>query len=79
VTDLSTNVVGCLVEVLRIRYHATFTAAWECKLHWVVLSTLIIFSAVVLVIVAVDRRRFICKRRASQPRSNIRKVRQCPK
>ncbi|KAK7099155.1 uncharacterized protein [Littorina saxatilis] len=62
VCDLLSNALFLPTDVVEIRFHATFYAAWACKLSRSVRGLLTFFSAAMLVAVALDRQRTICSR-----------------
>ncbi|XP_076437764.1 uncharacterized protein LOC143276958 isoform X2 [Babylonia areolata] len=47
-------------EILDLRFPLTYSARWLCRLHRLISVSLTLFSAMILVAVALDRRRKIC-------------------
>ncbi|XP_076448432.1 uncharacterized protein LOC143285104 [Babylonia areolata] len=58
--DLMTNVWALVTEVMDVRFHYTFHAAWFCKLSKTLMGMLVLFSGLVLVGVAVERHKVVC-------------------
>ncbi|XP_070208870.1 uncharacterized protein [Littorina saxatilis] len=61
VVDLLTNVLSLPADIFEIRFHNTFESIWACKLSRTVKSFLSFMSACILVAVAIDRFRKMCK------------------
>ncbi|XP_070203771.1 orexin receptor type 2-like [Littorina saxatilis] len=60
VCDFLTNVLAIPLQIVEIRFNVTFYATWGCKVIRSGSTALILFTAVILVAVAVDRQKVIC-------------------
>ncbi|XP_076462623.1 uncharacterized protein LOC143294980 [Babylonia areolata] len=68
VCDLMTNVLSLPADIVEVRFHNTFDQRWLCKAFRTGKSFLSFLSASLLVAVALDRHRTICRPRATPPR-----------
>ena len=61
VCDLATNCFSLPIEVLNIRLQYTFSSDWGCKVAWTFICFLVLLTSFLLLTVAVDRQRVICR------------------
>ena len=59
--DLATNCFSLPMQVLEIRFQYTFWSDWSCKMAWTLVGFLVLLTFFLLLAVAVDRQRVICR------------------
>ncbi|KAK7091698.1 hypothetical protein V1264_009351 [Littorina saxatilis] len=69
VSDFLTNVLAIPLQIVEIRFNATFYVTWGCKAIRSGSTVLVFFTAVILVAVALDRQKVICTGRLGSHQS----------
>ena len=61
VCDLATNCFSLPMEMLDIHFQYTFWSNWACKVAWTLVCFLVLLTGFLLLAVAVDRQRVVCR------------------
>ena len=61
VCDLATNCFSLPMEMLDIHFQYTFWSNWSCKVAWTLVCFIVLLTGFLLLAVAVDRQRVICR------------------